>query len=335
MRIRGKDGLLKIVGHDIQNVFQNLFKQRGKWRREVVQLKDFYTEDAAPAVNDTKIVVCMYDGRKKHGGLVDRFRGMISTYSICKEKGLNFKILFETPFRLYDYLVPNVIDWRIQPEELSYNSNDSTAVFCGSNDTHVESPFQRLWLSQNFLKPFKQIHVYTNAHIERGKKFGELFHELFKPTDALQNEIDRNLQAIGEEYIAVSSRFMALLGDFEDCNNTTLSVSEREVIINKVLDKIKEIHRKDGRKILVASDSVTFLNEACKLDFVYVVPGNVAHVDYAKGEKEDTWMKVFVDFFLLTHAKKIFLLQTGKMYYTGFPRRAAQVGGVPLKRITF
>lgn len=335
MRIRGKDGLLKVIGHDIQNVFQNLFKQRGKWRRKANELMPYYTEDAEKASNQRKIIVCMFDGRMKHGGLVDRLRGIVSVYSICKKENLDFRIHFTTPFSLEDYLKPNKVDWRISPSDLSYNQGDSMPVFCGSNDTHVETPFQRLWLKQNFARPLKQVHVYTNAHLLRGKGFGPLFHELFTPVDKLQDAIKYHLDKIGGEYIAISSRFMALLGDFEDCNNTTLDTAARALLINRVIDRIKRIHSKHNCTVFIASDSVTFLKEAQKLDFVYIVSGSVAHVDYADGNLDDTWFKVFVDFFMLSHASKIYLLQTGGMYYTGFPRRAAQVGNVPLERITF
>ena len=42
--IRGKEGLLHRTGKEFQNVFQNLFKQRGKWRRKAAEM----AENAGP-----------------------------------------------------------------------------------------------------------------------------------------------------------------------------------------------------------------------------------------------------------------------------------------------
>ena len=335
--LTGKEGLIHRTGKDIQNVFQNLFKQRGKWRREAAKLDGYYTTEAPHARNDGKMVVCMFDGRMKHGGLVDRFRGIVSSYSVCKPLHIPFKIHFVHPFRLETYLMPNQVDWRIESSELCYNRADAFPVFCGSNDTHVEPPFQRLWLKQNFQKQARQVHVYTNAHLLRGKAFGPLFRELFRPTPVLQATIDVHLAMLGGDYVAMSSRFMALLGDFEDCNDQTLPPSDRAAYVQRVIDKIKDIHAKEcpTSKVLIASDSVTFLAEAARLDFAYIVPGNVVHVDYTSGNQYDTYMKVFVDFFLLAKARKIYLLQQKGMYNTGFPRRAAQVGNIPLKHVRF
>ncbi|MDR0546556.1 MAG: hypothetical protein LBG77_03085, partial [Dysgonamonadaceae bacterium] len=78
-----------------------------------------------------------------------------------------------------------------------------------------------------------------------------------------------------------------------------------------------------GEKILVTSESITFLNEAKKFDYVYVIPGKIAHIDFSFGLDKDVYMKTFVDYFLLTHASKIYLVIDGKMYKSGFAYRAS------------
>lgn len=158
--LTGKEGVFHIVGKDIQNVFQNLFKQRGKWRREVKKyVTQYYTDDMPHPENVEKIVVCMADGRMHHGGLCDRLKGFISVYFVCKSMGIKYKIYFVSPFRLEDFLCPNKIDWTISKGELCYNSHDAFPLFCGTNGTHVERPFQRRWLVKNFKRNVKQIHV--------------------------------------------------------------------------------------------------------------------------------------------------------------------------------
>ena len=44
-------------------------------------------------------------------------------------------------------------------------------------------------------------------------------------------------------------------------------------------------------------------------------------------------MKTFLDIFVLSHAKKIYLLITGKMYKSGFAKRAAKLNNIPVEII--
>jgi hypothetical protein len=46
-------------------------------------------------------------------------------------------------------------------------------------------------------------------------------------------------------------------------------------------------------------------------------------------------MKTFLDFFVLSHSQKIYLLLTGKMYRSGFAKRAAKLHDVPFEVIRF
>lgn len=338
MLIRGKEGLIHQTGKNIQNVFQNLFKQRGKWRREVAQLDKYYTDDAPRATNDEKIVVCMFDGRMKHGGMCDRWRGIVSMWSVCKAEGIKFKIYFEHPFTLEDFVVPNEVDWRITAEELSYNRKDSIAVFCGSNDTIVEPPFQRAWLRKHALMDYKQIHVYTNAHLERGNRFGVLFKELFTPTPILEQAIQTQLTAIAKPYVAIVLRFQQLLGDFVEGHYPVLSSNARTQLIQHCLDTIDDIYTRRicSGPVLVTSDSVSFLKEAQKrFPYVHIIPGTLVHMDYNDGERQNAHLKSFVDFFMVSKAREVYLIQGGKMYNSGFPRRAAQINGIPFHHVRF
>ena len=116
--IRGKEGLLHRTGKEFQNVFQNLFKQRGKWRRKAAEMDHYYSTDAPRARNERKQVICLFDGRTDHYGMTDRLRGIVSAYYVSKEMGYDFRIWFVNPFRLENYLEPNAVDWRIEPHHV-------------------------------------------------------------------------------------------------------------------------------------------------------------------------------------------------------------------------
>lgn len=48
--------------------------------------------------------VAMVDGESFHGGMCDRFKGIISLYAYCKYRSLPFRIRYTYPFKLEDYL---------------------------------------------------------------------------------------------------------------------------------------------------------------------------------------------------------------------------------------
>lgn len=337
--ITGKEGLIHRTGKEIQNVFQNLFKQRGKWRREAAKLAPYYSMDAPRAQNVRKQVICMFDGRMHHGGLADRLRGIVSTYYVCKQKGYDFRIYFVHPFCLEDFLVPNKVDWRIKESEISYHIKDAAPMFCGSNGTLVEPGFQELWFKKKFAEDYAQVHVYTNALLlPHGHGFHDLFEELFRPSKALEDALKRHLLQLSEEYYAMSMRFIGLLDDFDENDSRHISLAEQEKLMDRCVSKIKDIYEKlnTSSKVLLTSDSSRFLKYAAsKLDFVYYIPGDIVHIDYQEKKRDDTDMKLFVDMLMISHSKCAYLLQTGKMYNSGFPRRAAQIGGIPFRHIRF
>jgi len=337
--IRGKEGLLHRTGKEFQNVFQNLFKQRGKWRRKAAELDHYYSTDAPRATNERKQVICLFDGRTDHYGMTDRLRGIVSAYYVSKEMGYDFRIWFVNPFRLENYLEPNAVDWRIGDDDISYNPQDSRIMYCGSNGTFVEPFFQKLWFKKCFHEAPRQSHVYTNAHLlPRGKQFGQLFNELFKPTAKVESAVRQYTEPLGGPYYTVSLRFQRLLGDFHERDGYDISVEEQQQLMDRCVERIEKLHRDYGenRKIMLMSDSVRFLEYAAgKLAYVSYVPGKVQHIDFYDSTGDDVNIKLFADILIISRAERAFLLQTGRMYNSGFPRRAAQVGNVPFKHIRF
>ena len=73
-------------------------------------------------------VVIMVDGKLPHGGLTDRFRNILSIYSYCKTNGIPFKVYYNFPAPLTNYLVPNKYDWEIRSKDLSYHILSSQEI---------------------------------------------------------------------------------------------------------------------------------------------------------------------------------------------------------------
>lgn len=116
-----------------------------------------------------KLVICMFDGKMRHGGLSDRLRGMISVYKLCEKFKLDFKIYHVSPFLLENYLVPNKIDWSINENDISFNVQDSLPVFCGSVGGFLTHAFQTYYLSK-MLKQNINKYIFTLMLILQIKK---------------------------------------------------------------------------------------------------------------------------------------------------------------------
>ena len=197
-----------------------------------------------------------------------------------------------------------------------------------------------MWIKKRCRHAHKQLHVYTNAYILRhGDKFRKCFNELFRPSEALQTALDEQAKKLGTDYYAVTLRFQQLLGDFvEEAHFTILSPEDAQLLMDRCVEQIDKLYQRlpEKKLVLVTSDSEHFLQYAAKrLDYVYVVSGPLAHMDWTENIPFETNLKSFLDFYMISRAKRAYLLQTGKMYNSGFPRRAAQAGGVPFKHIRF
>ncbi len=298
----------------------------------------YYSDSTSGFAVDTaeKTVIVMVDGRVLHGGLSDCLRGMVSAFKMSCDIGCRFKIHFNNPFRLCEYLEPNEIDWTIDENEISYNI-DSVPIFIREYIPPRTEKRCRQFKSAIMHRSAVQYHVYTNIDCVKDDKFSETFNRLFKPSKLLEKNIIGHLHRLDGAYISVTFRFQQLLGDFVEGDFKTLDTDSREKLIEECVSEIENLYRNDvspGKKILVTSDSVSFLQKADELPYVYVVPGKVVHIAYNHEVAEASYMKSFLDLFLISKAKKVYSVKIGDMYDSGFPRFAARIGDRPFRLIS-
>lgn len=268
------------------------------------------------------------------GGMVDRFKGMISTYAWCKQRNVDFRIRHIYPFELADYLEPAKCDWRIKEGEYTTCIWDASLM-------RARGEYGRR-LVRKSLK-HKQIHYYGNRDFlyyinetgDTNYTWGELFHELFRPGEKLAEEIDRKRKEIGRPYISAVFRFQNLLGDFKEYSYAALDSDEmRQALINKCKSGLLDLQKQyPDIPILVTSDSTTFIKEASCLSDVHIIEGKRVHMGCNAEADYDTYLKSFVDFFMLAGSERVFSLGTSEMYPTEFPMYAAKVNGVPFERV--
>lgn len=273
-------------------------------------------------------IIYMADGSILHGGLSDRLRGCVSLYYMAKKLDIPFKIYFISPFRLEEYIEPNKYDWHIEDNDMDFSAKNTNIVYVYNRDLPFEHHFQEKYLERRIL-PHKQNQIFTN--IDLGDRyFSLLFHELFKPSDSLSNHIQINKKNIGGNYIAMVYRFQQLLGDFHEGNFPTLTLDERRVLINKCRVAISTMHKLyPNSKILITSDSITFLNSVRDIPFVYIIEGKVYHMDFNNKSLQLSYMKSFLDLFMLSEAERIYLVRTENMYHSGFAKRASLINNIP------
>jgi hypothetical protein len=177
------------------------------------------------------------------GGLSDRLRAITSIYKECKRQGYDFRIVFE-PLHLQDYLEPNQYDWRINEEDIVWDTERTYPCTILTYHHNLQNPLQRFaqqTILRGFLrKNYEQIHVYSNMATEENE-YGILFDELFKPTQELQEQIDYHLERLGGKgnYISMTFRFRQLLGDFKE-GGETLPKEEISKYVQRCIAKVQD-----------------------------------------------------------------------------------------------
>lgn len=312
----------------------NYFFKKEEW--------DYYQSYAdEPAQNLLgACLIAMFDGRQIHCGLTDRFKGIATAYEFSKELGLPFYLYYKSPFDIIDYMIPNQYDWRVKDEDVLYNKNTSVPIFL--NNWQSNTSFHKLYLKQVLRNnPGKQIHFYGDSPYYLNRYVDD-FYYLFKTSDYLQAAIDKCLAEIGDvHYMAMSFRFLMLLGDFKEEHSfyPVLEPEEQDQLIRRCEDqvlKLREERHLTG-KILITADSRRFVDYMnSKYDFVYVVPGDIAHIDNTHDSDKSIYLKTFLDMFMLSKAQAVYQLCTGDMYKnSAFARQAAKIGNKEYIKIEF
>ena len=299
------------------------------------QLEASYTEKERKDV--TPVVVSMFCGNTESGGLVDRLRGAVSLYQACRETNRDFRLFFNHPFLLEDYLEPAVYDWRIKPGEICFNREQVRRIVAQSVTGHENHEHLALFNKELSRHQGHQVHVYSNAAFCYDKDFGHDFGQLFKPSKKLAEHLEAIRGEIGRSYITVSARFCNLLDDFnEEVYSEPLPYDERDKLISGCLQQIgtlKEKHK--GQTVVVCSDSITFLRKAQTEMGAYIIPGTVSHIGNDKVHDYEYYEKTFLDFFTIAHANHVYLLRGPGMHNSGFPYAAALTEGRPFQIINF
>ncbi len=304
------------------------------WRKNSRGLAERYNTSEPRAENSHKMVVFMCDGRVFHGGLSDRLQGIASIYKICRKNNIDFRIHWSFPFNLSRIFEPNKLDWSIDDSQMSYHAQDS-AVYNLVDQTAEFPVDKRNQLIEKLIcdNKYKQIHIYSNDFLAfRDGSFSMLFHELFRLTPEMQQVLEPHLNALGENYICVTTRFCSLLGDFDDIDRGSPSDEEKKAIINHCIHAIEEIHQEyPGVNVFMATDSVTFMEAVKVLPYTYSLCVSKENIDRTKVRDFSILQNAVIDFFLVSKSAVVIQIKDGLMYGGHFAETAALINQVPFE----
>lgn len=307
-------------------------EMKSKYRQLELYCK-FYTFSPY-AHSELLLNIMLFDGRVQHGGLVDRLKGIISTYLLLDTIGLahTFRIVHYSPYLLEKYLCPNEFNWSMGKEPILNHYPSSRVVY--HLDDFRFNQFRKKVLLNN-QRSRGQNHIYVNIDFVKNmgrdneRKWVNTFDKLFKPSELLINLLSKYEQSAP---VGIHARFASLLGDFKDSTSKILASSkDREIVIKCCLFAIKRIIADNpGKQFYLFSDSHQFVRKALDVfPFLQTTEGQAIHIDTkinidARNTSHD---KTWIDFFLLTNCDKIYLLKGPDMYKSQFSKYAALIGG--------
>ncbi len=280
------------------------------------------------------IVVC-FDGKVPHGGLVDRLKGIISFYEMSKILDCEFKILFNHPFELTDFLEPNAVNWNIKEKDLKYSLFSSRILYLINNFNAnplklIRDSKAKIFFVYANVDYLSLLHPHKNKE-ELEEIWRNNYKALFKTSVYLNNKLLFNTI---ESRVIFHTRFTTLMGDFTDTTKLVLNENEKKLLIDKIVNRIDaEATLYADKVIYVVSDSEYFL-QYIKQNTVYkTLDGAPKHLEN-NNRNIDYHAKTFIDFYFIAQSDKVFLIQTDKMYNSAFSKFAAILGNKPYKKIT-
>lgn len=294
-----------------------LFRRNFIWGLRSIRVLPRFSIKRARKIN---VLYLFFDPRLPHPGLADRIKTIVSCYFIAKTNNYDFKIIFQRPFKLSDYLIPNIIDWEATEDDIEYSLVD-TKIF-NYNGKLVKFKPNKVYLCFNYADAKLQI-VHNDESIWRG-----LFRELFLYSPKIENQL-KEIASPLMPYVAVHLRFVNALGKTEK-GKSELKLPHQNNLIDKCKNAIRQIcEDSDGKyQVIVFSDTSYFLRKIRDLPIVLLDLENICHIGYTNDS--NAILKTFVDFCVMSRAEKVYRILAPEMFKSGFSYIAAISGSADL-----
>lgn len=283
-----------------------------------------------------RIVFCC-NGVVPHGGLVDRLKGITSMYEIALQIEAEFYIQFTNPFELSTYFEPNAVAWkrseiRFNPlydrilHRIVHKDQQGVNPLDWFDDASPRTYF--VYTNYNYLPNlFPDISWAQISDIRRAH-----FNTLFRRSNLLMKELSALPQ---EKRVVCHTRFVGMLGDFNDIFNRRLTESEITTLFATLDERLAQIaSQHPDCPLYVLSDSPRFLAHIESLGTYRILPGTPKHIDVKNSETSTAdHLKTITDFIFIAESEVIYGLQIPPLYPSTFCAGAAVLGKKQFKAI--
>lgn len=259
---------------------------------------------------------------QKHPGFVDRMKAIVGAYYLAVQNQREFRLVFNVPFPIQEYLQPCEVDWR--PDgDISYALGDTKLMVYRPQEGLIQLETS---VKQYHIYFYEGLNVLKYCDIKDWKKtWNVLYHKLFKPTELLQRLCREAVPK--KPYIAVHLRFVNLLEKFEEGFDRNISDEAKHELVERCLRTLIIIREREKDNIVVFSDSKIFLDFIVRQGFMCLDSRKVGHVSFQT--EREVYEKTLVDFYAISGAEKVYAIRGGNLYNSAFPEYAAIVGDKP------
>ena len=270
------------------------------------------------------IFYLVFDPTKKHAGIADRLKAVVSCYNVAKANGFKFKVVFETPFHLSSFLTPQYA-WEASMNDLEYSLLDTKVI----NEVS--------WRRIKKLKNNKQYHCYCytgnvmpRVFPDTGRKWRDLFFELFKPSELLENAY-KKIKPTDDNYVSVHFRFVNALERFENTffDNHIDNSRKRKELIERCKKGLFEIAKENPETIIyVFSDSKVFIESLEGLPFRTFGSKDIGHI--SENSNNISQLRSFLDLYVMSKGKAVYRCCASELYsISHYALLAATIGDIP------
>jgi hypothetical protein len=270
-------------------------------------------------------IVFMQDNYFTSGGLVDRTKGLVSSYFLSQYYQLPFSVYFSDvndPF--IAYLKSDIINIITEQSEINYDKSVAKPVIWYNYLPDKVALIKRSLFSKREIHLYSNenvLHLYTENEGVMKAAWSGIFKRIFEiPILDIQNTIGIHL------------RFIGLLGDFMDLRNHEVNPEQQLAMIEWCENKILEIGIAHPEvKLKIVSDSSNFLealNRNTKFeDLKHRFCIDISCIGHTAINKDRFIFKKSVeDFIGLSSCNKVIQIRYGKMHRSEFSKYAAISG---------
>lgn len=274
-----------------------------------------------------KALIYMSNGYINHGGIVDRTKGILTTFYLSKITNFNFKIYYTSPIsysEIWDSNKINLDNLQLNPFnfKIIYISTLSELEFFSHNKFNPQKGTFLIYCSENILA-----YMYPNGKWEEKTK--DLYDELIiLGKNKIENLLNKKNVLISNNLTVIHYRCLNYFNDFEDSNLKPMNQSLIDRVIDIIIMDAKKKYGKTKSSIFI-SDSRFLLGKLKKEGFNVFSLNPTKHLDN-KGHEKEEYLSAYLENYIITKAQFVssyILYHKEKPFNSHFAYYPSIIGG--------